>query len=123
MRKRFEQQLGLGQLPIGKAYINQKKESTVLRLKTDSFVVESNVHFPTGYNLLWDCARKCLDVVSKFLKKYKGIRGWRKTGHWRGEIKGLMREMGRASSSGGKAMPTSGKIGKKINNMFNITTG
>jgi hypothetical protein len=29
-----------------------------LHLKSDSFVVESNVHFPTDYNLLWGSARK-----------------------------------------------------------------
>ncbi|GAI21284.1 unnamed protein product, partial [marine sediment metagenome] len=46
----------------------KKKEEEALRLKTDSFVVESNVHFPTDYNLLWDSARKCLDMVDKFLK-------------------------------------------------------
>ena len=73
-----------------------------MRLKSDSFVVESNVHFPTDYNLLWDCSRKCLDTVSKFLKKYKGIEGWRKIGNWRHEVKGLMRELGKASSSGGQ---------------------
>lgn len=89
-------------LEFGHGQVFKKKESTALRLKTDSFVVESNVHFPTDYNLLWDCARKCLDVVSKFLKKYKGLKGWRKIGHWRGEIKGLMRELGRASAGGGK---------------------
>ena len=71
-------------------------------LKTDSVVVESNVHFPTDYNLLWDCARKCLDTVSKFLHKYKTIEGWRKIDNWIYEIKGLMRELGKASSSGGK---------------------
>ncbi|MCZ6899316.1 MAG: ISNCY family transposase, partial [Bacteroidetes bacterium] len=27
-----------------------------LRLKTDSFVVETDTHFPTDYNLLWDSA-------------------------------------------------------------------
>ncbi|MFH0767825.1 MAG: hypothetical protein V1920_07000 [Bacillota bacterium] len=73
-----------------------------MRLKTDSFVVESNVHFPTDYNLLWDCARKCLDGVSGFLEKYDSIEGWRKIKNWRYEIKGLMRELGKASSSGGK---------------------
>jgi len=89
-------------LDFGHGQVFKKKESTALRLKTDSFVVESNVHFPTDYNLLWDCARKCLDVVSKFLKKYRGLKGWRKIGHWRTEIKGLMREMGRAGAGGGK---------------------
>ena len=73
-----------------------------MRLKTDSFVVESNVHFPTDYNLLWDSARKCMDTVSVFLEKYNELDGWRKIENWRYEIKGLMRELGKASSSGGK---------------------
>jgi len=64
-------------LEFGHGEVFKKKEVTALRLKTDSFVVESNVHFPTDYNLLWDCARKNLDTVSKFQAKYP-IRGWRK---------------------------------------------
>lgn len=80
----------------------KKKEGAALRLKTDSYVVESNVHFPTDYNLLWDCARKCMDGVSKFVDKYGKIEGWRKMGNWRLQVKGLMRELGRASASGGK---------------------
>ena len=80
----------------------KKKEKAALHLKSDSFVVESNVHFPTDYNLLWDSARKCLDAVSKYTKKYDDIPGWRKLSNWRYELKGLMRELGKASSSGGK---------------------
>jgi len=80
----------------------KKKGNTALHLKSDSFVVESNVHFPTDYNLLWDSARKCLDIISKFLKKHNGIDRWRKIGNWRREIKGLMRELGKASTSGGQ---------------------
>ena len=87
---------------FGHNEVFKKKETTALRLKTDSFVVKSNVHFPTDYNLLWDCARKCLDTVSKFLEKYDGIQRWRKIKNWRSEMKGLMRELGKASSSGGK---------------------
>jgi IS5 family transposase len=73
-----------------------------LRLKTDSFVVESNVHFPTDYNLLWDSARKCLDIVEKLLKKYPEVQGWRKKGDWYRQLKNSMRAVGKASSSGGK---------------------
>lgn len=86
----------------GHKEIFKKKGSTALRLKSDSFVVESNVHFPTDYNLLWDSARKCLDAVSVFLEKYKDLDGWRKIDNWHYELKGLMRELGKASSSGGK---------------------
>jgi len=80
----------------------KKKEADPLRLKTDSFVVESNVHFPTDYNLLWDSVRKCLDMVNKFMEKYPQIPGWRKKHDWYRHLKNSMRAVGKASSSGGK---------------------
>jgi len=80
----------------------KKKEVEALHCKTDSFAVESNVHFPTDYNLLWDSARKCLDMVDKFLKKYPEIHGWRKKGDWYRQMKNSMRAVGKVSSSGGK---------------------
>jgi IS5 family transposase len=79
----------------------KKKEGAALHLKTDSFVVESNVHFPTDYNLLWDSARKCMDMVGKIQVKQE-LQGWRKLQNWRQELKNKMRALGRASSSGGK---------------------
>jgi len=79
----------------------KKKEAAALCLKTDSFVVESNVHFPTDYNLLWDSARKCIDMVTKFQEKYN-LPGWRKIHNWRKDLKNKMRALGRASASGGK---------------------
>jgi hypothetical protein len=36
------------------------------------------------------------------LTKYKGQKGWRKIANWQYEMKGLMRELGKASGSGGK---------------------
>jgi hypothetical protein len=87
---------------FGHRHVFKKKESTVLHLKTDSFVVESNVHFPTDYNLLWDCARKCLDIVCFFTQKYPQISGWRKLWSWYSGIKSLMRQLGRISGHGGK---------------------
>jgi len=89
-------------LEFGHGEVFKKKETAALRLKTDSFVVESNVHFPTDYNLLWDSARKSIDMVNKFLEKYENIKSWRKIKNWRYELKGLMRELGKASASGGK---------------------
>lgn len=75
----------------------KKKEKVALHLKTDSFVVESNTHFPTDYNLLWDSARKSIDLVNKLQ-----IPGWRKTKSWHKDLKGLMRAVGKSSSGGGK---------------------
>jgi len=60
------------------------------------------VHFPTDYNLLWDSARKCLDIVDKFLEKYSCITDWRKKAEWYRQLKNAMRAVGKASSSGGK---------------------
>lgn len=60
------------------------------------------MHFPTDYNLLWDCMRKSIGVIEKFQKKYDQLTGWRKIGNWQSELKGLMREFGKSSSSGGK---------------------
>ena len=71
------------------------KKKCIFALKSDSFVFESNVHFPTDYNLLWDCARKCLDMVEDFIEKYPQIVGWRKLKNWCSELKGLMRELGK----------------------------
>jgi IS5 family transposase len=79
----------------------KKKGAAVLCLKTDSFVVESNVHFPTDYNLLWDSARKCIDMVTKLQEKHN-LPGWRKIHDWRKELKNKMRALGRANASGGK---------------------
>jgi hypothetical protein len=87
---------------FGHREVFKKKETTPLRLKTDSFVVESNVHFPTDYNLLWDCIRKSLETVAFFVKKHPGIKGWRKIKNWHSELKSFMREVGRISSGGGK---------------------
>lgn len=79
----------------------KKKEAEPLRLKTDSFVVKSNVHFPTDYNLLWDCMRKCLDIITYFMNTHQGIEGWRKMKNWRRDLKNMMRSVGRISASGG----------------------
>ncbi len=77
--------------------IFKKKDKTALRLKTDSFVVETNTHFPTDYNLLYDSCRKSISTIKKL-----NITGWRKSKSWTKSLKILMRELGKKSSSGGK---------------------
>ncbi len=68
-----------------------------MRLKTDSFVVETNTHFPTDYNLLWDSARKCIAVAKKLQ-----VPGWRKSNSWGKALKNLMRRVGQTNKGGGK---------------------
>jgi len=68
----------------------KKKEDEALRLKTDSFVLKTDVHFPTDLNLLWDSARKCLDTVEK-LRSMIPVKGMRKLKYIRKEFKGQFR--------------------------------
>lgn len=74
----------------GHKMVFKKKEDEGLRLKTDSFVVETNVHFPTDLNLLWDSMRKCMDIVEQLNKVVK-IEGWRKIKSLRMAFKSIFR--------------------------------
>ncbi len=73
-----------------------------LSVKVDSYVVESNVHFPTDYNLLWDAARKCCDMIKQIGEAEEFVFGWRKLKRWRRKLKSAYITMCRASSGGGK---------------------
>ncbi|MDG5997033.1 MAG: ISNCY family transposase [Candidatus Brocadia sp.] len=80
-----------------------KKKDEGLCIKVDTYVLETNVHFPTDMNLLWDAGRKSLDMIEDAIEE--GIlagKGWRKSKYWRRELKKLMRISAKASSSGGK---------------------
>ena len=52
--------------------------------------METNVHFPTDLNLLWDSIRKCFDMIAK-LQKLENVIGWRKIKHQRKSFKSLFR--------------------------------
>jgi IS5 family transposase len=68
----------------------KKKEDEALKLKTDSYALETNVHFPTDLNLLWDSSRKCLDIVEA-LQKITFLNGWRKIKNIRKVLKSQFR--------------------------------
>ena len=72
-----------------------------IRCKTDSFVIEGDVHFPTDWNLLWDASRKCSEI-SHWLYEKGFIAGWQKHRNWKKAIKGLSRELGMINSGGGQ---------------------
>ncbi len=88
-------------LEFGNEEVFKKKEGEAYILKTDSFVVKSNVHFPTDYNLLYDCMRKGLDMVDKLVEGNPQILGWRKSKNWRVKAKSQSRRVGQISGQGG----------------------
>jgi len=55
-----------------------RKASEELQGKCDSFVVETNVHYPTDANLLCDAIRKIITLTSQECKA-AGIKGWGKS--------------------------------------------
>ncbi len=61
-----------------------------MELKTDSYALETNIHFPTDLNLLWDSIRKGFDTIDK-LRKCIELTGWRKIKDLRSSIKNQFR--------------------------------
>lgn len=62
-----------------------------LVIKSDSYVIETNVHFPTDINLLWDSGRKCLDMIKHLRSQGVKLKGWGQHGKWRTKLRKLYR--------------------------------
>lgn len=65
-------------------------ETRELQLKSDSYVLETNVYFPTDLRLLYDSMRKCFDTI-KALRKEIPIVGWRKLQYNQKNFKSIYR--------------------------------
>ena len=84
----------------------RKKEGVLaepLVLKVDTYVLETDVHFPTDLNLLFDAGRKSLDLIEKYRDQlgYE-LPGWRKLEDWRRRFKGAERQASKVAFGGGK---------------------
>ncbi len=79
----------------------KKKEEEKLKISVDTYALESNVHFPTDLNLLWDSIRKVISIFVWLSINYD-LKGWRKEKEWRKRLKGLFRVSARVHKSGGK---------------------
>ncbi len=71
----------VGELVVSTGHEVVRKESGGgLSARCDSFVVETDVRFPTDRGLLWDATRVAVRVCSK-LAKAQGLAGWRQRRH------------------------------------------
>ena len=59
-----------------------------LQARADSFVVETNVHYPTDVSLLWDALRCLLRLLGVTCQKLE-VSGWRQSKHWLGKVRKL----------------------------------
>ena len=73
-----------------------------LAIKVDTYVLATDVHFPTDLNLLWDAGRKCVDLIEKYRDQFGyALPGWRKAKDWRRRLKNLERVTSHVVYGGG----------------------
>lgn len=88
----------------------KKNDEEKIEAKVDSYVFETNVHFPTDLNLLYDSARKTADLCSKLANDTE-IPGWRKSKDWKKRLKNCCRVVSKLAFAKG---PKSEKKQKKL---------
>jgi len=69
-------------------------------VRGDSFVVETNIHYPTDSSLIRDGLRKVLSLCA-VIATLAGIRGWRQHKHLYGKVKSLARQIDRVAARKG----------------------
>ncbi len=97
------QQINVRIAAAGRAVFAKKGGAPVaaLEIKVDSYVLETDVHFPTDLNLLWDAGRKCVDLVEGLRASGHALPGWRKFKSWRRQLKGCERAASQIAYRGG----------------------
>ena len=76
----------------------KKSPDAALQVRADSFVVETNVHYPTDLNLLWDALRTLIGLVAGLCEEL-GILGWRQSAYRLRQLKKLYRQVQRLKHS------------------------
>lgn len=79
----------------------KKSPDDSLMARCDSFVVETNVHFPTDINLLWDAIRKTLQTCAH-LCDAQGLTDWRQSAYHLGKFKQSYRHLQKLKHSTAK---------------------
>lgn len=78
----------IGSLVVDKGHALFGKKDRHLSGRCDSFVVETNVHFPTDINLLWDSMRKMISLIGLIFSDL-GLTEWRQSDYILRKIKKL----------------------------------
>jgi len=86
----------LNQLIVGTGH--KLKPQAVKAVRGDSFVVETNIHYPTESSLIGDGLRKVVRLAAELAVAH-GRPGWRQHEHLLKNIKDIVREVSQASRS------------------------
>ena len=84
----------------GRTLLSKKSRAEGIVAKCDTYVLETNVHFPTDINLLWDAGRKTIELIVP-LAENNDLPGWRKHRSILAGLKSQMRALGNISQKGG----------------------
>ena len=77
----------INQLVVAKGHgISKGNDPVKLQGRCDSFVVETDVHYPTDINLLWDAMRKIVVLTARECDRL-GVTEWRQSQHILRKIK------------------------------------
>jgi transposase, IS5 family len=76
----------------------KKSPDAALHVRADSFVVETDVHYPTDLNLLWDALRTLIRLIAGLCAAL-GILGWRQSAYQLRQLKTLYRQVQRLKHS------------------------
>ncbi len=79
----------------------KKKENEMLRGRCDSFVVKTNVHYPTDINLLFDAMRKIITLTARLCDAHD-LSEWRQHAYNVRHLKRLLRAAQMKKRGGGK---------------------
>lgn len=79
----------------------KKNEELRLNGRCDSFVVETDAHFPTDINLLFDSIRKVVTLVSGLCEEF-GLKGWRNSAENIKKVKKLFHKSRKVKHSNSK---------------------
>jgi hypothetical protein len=80
----------------------KKKENEELRGRCDSFVVETNVHYPTDINVLYDAIRKVITLTARLCEAHD-MSDWRQHAYNVRHVKKLLRAAQMKKRGGGKS--------------------
>jgi len=72
-------------------------------VRGDTFVVETNIHYPTESTVIGDGLRKIVSLAAE-LAKENAMAGWRQAKHLLKKARGLVRAIGRASRTKGQGV-------------------
>ena len=89
------------------------EETAELKGQCDSWVVETNVHYPTNNNLLFDAIRKAIAIIAYVCFRLQ-ISGWRQWRHHIDTIKSLFNGVRKLRKSSSKNKETEAKRDDEI---------